>query len=306
MKNALKKHYIIIILFSLLSLFMILITTIKTNYCCYMPGAISKVSNVLEIDGIDSSNNYYSTSVYYYDTVSVFQKFIYSNMDTATLYKKGKGYSSEKDSLQGEIEHNSAIYSSIIAAYTLANKPLDYKYKGTYVYDTTSKNLQIGDVVLGSSYDECKDNVFLDEFTILRDNKEMTTTLNAGDEVVLDYAYYEIYNDSIRVYPSNNEGPSAGFMQSLKLYDDLVDVDLSKNKKIAGTGTIDEDGNVGAIGAIDLKLYTAMYNNVDIFFVPVANRDEARDTVAKLNGKMRIVYVNTLAEAVSFLEGYES
>ena len=138
------------------------------------------------------------------------------------------------------------------------------------------------------------------------DNKEMTTTLDEGDKVVLDYAYYEIYNDSIRVYPSNNEGPSAGFMQSLKLYDDLVDVDLSKNKKIAGTGTIDEDGNVGAIGAIDLKLYTAMYNNVDIFFVPVANRDEARDTVAKLNGKMRIVYVNTLAEAVSFLEGYES
>ena len=306
MKNALKKHYIIIILFSLLSLFILLITTIKTKYCVYLPGTVSKVSNVVEIDGVESSQNYYSTSVYYYNSVSLFQKFLYSNMKTASLYKKS-GLPSKIEALQGEIEHNSAIYSSIISAYDLANKELNYKYVGTYVYYTNSSNLEVGDVVLGSNYDETKTNLSKDEFDILRYNNgelvTMTVSLNEGDQVVLEYPYYEINNDSIQIYPSNNEGPSAGFMQSLKLYDDLVDEDLSSNYKIAGTGTIDEFGNVGAIGCVDLKIYTAMYNNCDIFFVPVENMKEASEVVEKLNSNMAVVYVSTLAEAVSFLEG---
>ncbi len=308
MKNALKKHYIIIILFSLLSLFILLITTIKTKYCAYMPGCISKVSNVVEIDGLDSSSNYYSTSVYYYDSVSLFQKFLYDHMNTVTIYKKS-GLSSEIESLQGEIEHNSAISSSIIAAYDLANIDLDYKYIGTYVYYTDSKTLNVGDVVLGSNYEDSINNLKNKEIAILRniDGKptEMSITLNENDKVVLEYAYYEINNDNIKIYPSNNEGPSAGFMQSLKLYDDLVDKDYGTKYKIAGTGTMDEYGNVGAIGCVDLKIYTAMYNNCDIFFVPVSNAELAGKTIEKLNTDMQVVYISTLAEAVSFLEGLE-
>ncbi len=308
MKNALKKHYIIIILFSLLSIFMLCITTIKTKYCAYMPGCVSKVSNVVEIDGLDSSSNYYSTSVYYYNNVSLFQKFLYEHMNTATIYKKS-GLPSEIEALQGEIEHNSAIYSSIIAAYDLANVELDYEYKGTYVYHTNSKVLNVGDVVIGDSYDESINNLNNSEIAILRyiDGKptEMNITLNDGDKVVLEYAYYEINNDQIKIYPSNNEGPSAGFMQSLKLYDDLVDKDFGVNYKIAGTGTIDEYGNVGAIGCVDLKIYTAMYNNCDIFFVPVSNYELANKTVEKLNTNMQVVYISTLAEAASFLEGLD-
>lgn len=308
MKNALKKHYIIIILFSLLSLFILLITTIKTKYCAYMPGCISSVSNVVEIDGLDSSSNYYSTSVYYYDKVSLFQKFLYDHLDTVTLYKKS-GLPSEIESLQGEIEHNSAISSSIIAAYDLANIELDYKYIGTYVYYTDSKVLNVGDVVLGSNYEDSINNLKNKEIAILRnidgESKEMSITLNENDKVVLEYAYYEINNDNIKIYPSNNEGPSAGFMQSLKLYDDLVDKDYGTKYKIAGTGTMDEYGNVGAIGCVDLKIYTAMYNNCDIFFVPISNAELAGKTIEKLNTDMQVVYISTLAEAVSFLEGLE-
>ena len=140
-----------------------------------------------------------------------------------------------------------------------------------------------------------------DEIKILRNNKEETISLNIGDEVCLEYPYYEIYNDSIKVYPSSNEGPSAGFMQSLKLYDDLIDDDLCPNLKIAGTGTIDELGNVGAIGCIDLKIYTAIYNKCDIFFIPNDNKEEASKALDKINTKMKIVYVDTLSDAINYL-----
>ena len=304
MIKAFKKHLIVIILFSILSIFILVITTVKTKYVAYMPGEVERVSNVVEIDGVDSSSNYYSTSVYYFNNVTIFQKFLYSKLNTVTLYKKGKT-PTEIENLQGEIEHNSALYTSIISAYDLANVYLDYEYVGTYVYSTNSTVLNVGDVVLGSSLEECKENLKNENIEILRNNTKTTVTLNENDKVYLEYGYYEIHNDDIKVYSSSNQGPSAGFMQSLKLYDDLVEENFGTKYKIAGTGTIDEFGNVGAIGCVDLKIYTAMYNKCDIFFIPVENMEEAKEALNGIKTDMRIIYVNTLSEAVEALKGLE-
>lgn len=304
MLKMLKKHWILIIGFLVLDIFILVITTVKTKYCVYFPGEVSNINNTVKIDGKDNSTNYYSTSVYYVNSVSLFQKFIYSKMKTATMYKKGKT-PSYIESLQGEIEHNSAIYSSIISAYNMAGVTLDYEYVGTYVYDTTSTKLNVGDVVLGSSLEECINNLNNSEIKILRNNKETTISLDEGDKVRLEYPYYEINDESIIVYDSNNEGPSAGFMQSLKLYDDLVEENLAANYKIAGTGTIDIDGNVGAIGCIDLKIYTAIYNKCDIFFIPEENKEEAEKALKDIDTNMVIIYTSTLSDAINYLRGIE-
>ena len=304
MLKMLKKHLILLIGFLVLDIFILIITTVKTNKVVYLPGVVSNVNNTVKIDGVNNSTNYYSTSVYYVDRVTLFQEFIYKKMNTATLYKKGKT-PSYIESLQGEIEHNSAIYSSIISAYNMASKELDYEYIGTYVYNTNSKKINVGDVVLGSSYDECINNLNSDEIKILRNNKETTITLDEGDKVVLEYPFYKINDESIIVYDSTNEGPSAGFMQSLKLYDDLVEENLATNYKIAGTGTIDEVGHVGAIGCVDLKIYTAIYNKCDIFFIPEENRAEAEKALNKIDTDMVILYVDSLSDAINYLRGIE-
>lgn len=304
MLKMLKKHLVLIICFLVLDIFILVITTVKTNMCVYEPGSVSNVNETVKIDGKNNSLNYYSTSVYYVDTVTIFQKFIYSKMKTATLYKKGST-PSYIESLQGEIEHNSAIYSSIISAYNMAGETLDYTYIGTYVYDTNSKNISVGDVVLGSSYEECVNNLKGETVKVLKNNKEVEITLDSSDTVYLEYPYYEINDERIIVYESNNEGPSAGFMQSLKLYDDLVDENFATNYKVAGTGTIDVDGHVGAIGCIDLKIYTAIYNKCDIFFVPEENRIEAQKALDKINTDMTIIYVDSLSDAINYLRGIE-
>ena len=48
-------------------------------------------------------------------------------------------------------------------------------------------------------------------------------------------------------------GPSAGLMFTLEIYNQLVEEDLTKGREIAGTGTINEKGEVGPIGGINQK-----------------------------------------------------
>ena len=266
--KVLKKYKFLLIILSILFIFTLVVTTYRTNYDAYLPGSVEEVGAVVEIDSNDKSDNYYSTSVYYVDRITLFQKLVFSNIKQGLVYKRSKNMTTEKDRLQGEIEHNSAIYTSLISAYKEAKVPLVYEFIGYYVYDTTSNVINIGDVVIGNDYDDCINNLKSNEFKILRNNKEEVATLNSGDKVALAYPYYEITDSKIKVYPSNNGGPSAGLMQALKLYDDLVDENLATKYKVGGTGTIDEDGNVGAIGCVGLKIYTAVYNKCDIFFIP--------------------------------------
>jgi PDZ domain-containing protein len=70
-------------------------------------------------------------------------------------------------------------------------------------------------------------------------------------------------------------GPSAGLMFTLGIIDKLQPADLTGGKIIAGTGTIDDDGDVGPIGGIPQKLVGAKKAGAQIFLVPAGNCAEA-------------------------------
>ncbi|XVV11898.1 YlbL family protein [Actinoplanes sp. CA-131856] len=70
-------------------------------------------------------------------------------------------------------------------------------------------------------------------------------------------------------------GPSAGLMFTLGILDKLQPADLTGGKIIAGTGTIDDNGNVGPIGGIPQKLVGAKKAGAQIFLVPKDNCAEA-------------------------------
>jgi len=70
-------------------------------------------------------------------------------------------------------------------------------------------------------------------------------------------------------------GPSAGLMFTLGILDKLQPADLTGGKIIAGTGTIDDDGNVGPIGGIPQKLVGAKDAGAQLFLVPKDNCAEA-------------------------------
>ncbi|MEV4179052.1 PDZ domain-containing protein [Nonomuraea sp. NPDC049709] len=94
-------------------------------------------------------------------------------------------------------------------------------------------------------------------------------------------------------------GPSAGLMFSLGILDKLTPGELTGGKKIAGTGTINPGGEVGAIGGIAQKMVGAKDSGATIFLTPAGNCAEA--TKAVPDG-LRLVRADTLHDAVQALD----
>jgi Lon-like protease len=98
-------------------------------------------------------------------------------------------------------------------------------------------------------------------------------------------------------------GPSAGLIFSLGVYDLLTPGSLTGGTDVAGTGTISEDGHVGAIGGIQQKIVAARNAGAKIFLVPPADCGSAEHANVK-KGQIRLVKAATMHSAVSSLEAY--
>jgi PDZ domain-containing protein len=93
-------------------------------------------------------------------------------------------------------------------------------------------------------------------------------------------------------------GPSAGLMFTLAVYSLLDPAGLNGGWNIAGTGTIDLDGNVGPIGGVQQKVVAAERAGAQYFLSPAANY---QDALAVANN-IKVVEVDTAQEAVDFLK----
>ena len=93
-------------------------------------------------------------------------------------------------------------------------------------------------------------------------------------------------------------GPSAGMMYALGLIDKLTPESETGGRTIAGTGTIDAEGNVGAIGGVRLKMLGAKRDGATWFLAPEANAAEVAGNVPE---GLRDVCVSTLSEAYDAL-----
>ena len=95
-------------------------------------------------------------------------------------------------------------------------------------------------------------------------------------------------------------GPSAGLVFSLTMIDKLTPGDLVGDKKIAGTGTITPEGEVGMIGGARQKVVAAAAAGNEFFFSPAGNCAEV--LAAQGSENMQIVRVDTLDSAVDSLD----
>ncbi len=167
--------------------------------------------------------------------------------------------------------------------------------------------------------DRLKDKQAGDQVTLLieRDGKEKEVTLSlANIEGAHGRAIIGIRPFTVRKLVTDPElliktdhigGPSAGLMFSLEIYNQLTKEDYTHGKKIAGTGTIDIDGNVGPIGGVDQKVIAAHEAGAEIFFAPNENGAENSDykraveTAKNIKTNMKIVPVDTFDDALTYL-----
>ncbi|NLE82727.1 MAG: PDZ domain-containing protein [Rhodococcus sp.] len=90
-------------------------------------------------------------------------------------------------------------------------------------------------------------------------------------------------------------GPSAGLIFTLALIDKLTPGELNNGAFVAGTGTIQSNGDVGPIGGIQYKLAAASEAGAETFLVPAQNCDEARQGAPD---GLRLVKVDKLTDAI--------
>jgi Lon-like protease len=102
----------------------------------------------------------------------------------------------------------------------------------------------------------------------------------------------------IKYHLENVGGPSAGLMFALGTIDAIDKADLTGGKVIAGTGTIDDEGNVGVIGGIAQKLVGAHDDGATYFLTPAGNCAEAK---ANAVDGLTLVKVDTLDSALDSL-----
>jgi PDZ domain-containing protein len=143
--------------------------------------------------------------------------------------------------------------------------------------------------------------------TVQRDGKAVTrkVTLEANAQVgpqgFLGVGVVErpLAPFSIDISLEDIGGPSAGLMFTLGIIDRLTPGDLSGGKFIAGTGTIDLNGNVGPIGGVTFKEVTARDAGAQYMLVPAANCAEALTAVPD---GLTLAKVSTLDDALAAVQ----
>jgi PDZ domain-containing protein len=96
-------------------------------------------------------------------------------------------------------------------------------------------------------------------------------------------------------------GPSAGTIFALAIYDKLTPGPLTGGASVAGTGEINGDGTIAAIGGIAQKIVGAENSGATVFLVPAPNCSEALDANVA-DSSIQLVKVSTLHGAVTALE----
>lgn len=165
------------------------------------------------------------------------------------------------------------------------------------------------------------------ELTIQRDGESRQVAITLGSipeipgrpAVGISYQQDQQIETEREVVFQSDEigGPSAGLMFTLEIMNQLVEEDLTKGYRIAGTGEILHDGTVGRIGGVDLKVIAAADENVDFMFAPddelsdellasnpdlETNYQTAIRTAEEKNLDIEIVPVKTIQDALDYLE----
>ncbi len=139
-----------------------------------------------------------------------------------------------------------------------------------------------------------------EELEIRRGGKDMTVSVtpkkSSEGKYLLGIALQNTFKFpfDVKISVENIGGPSAGMIFALGIMDKLTPGDLTGGKQFAGTGTIDPQGQVGAIGGIAQKMVGARGEGADYFLAPAAN---CADVVGHVPAGLQVIKVNTLQDA---------
>ena len=313
-KKYIKDNY----LFIISCLILIFLFNYHLPYYINMPGGTIKVNDRIECkkcSDINGSLNMLYVTEYEATVPTYLLSLVIPNWDLERISKQQISNETPEDIYnRNRLMLENSVDNAIYVAYTNSNKEIKVKSKKNIVIATTKNNgLNIGDEVLEINGREIENieeirNIIQNSavnkkllFKVLRNNKEEDIQVKVikqnskkmiGAVITTDYDY-ELDPKIKLKFRSSESGSSGGMMLALSIYTKINDQDIIKGRKIAGTGTIDYEGNVGKIDGIKYKIMGAHKNKMDIVLVPKENYKEAI-SVADINDyKLKIVKVES-------------
>jgi Lon-like protease len=144
--------------------------------------------------------------------------------------------------------------------------------------------------------------------TILRHGKAIpvrlvTANVQGEPEIGVELLESFVFPFKVTISVGDIGGPSAGLMFALGLIDKITPDNLTGGRFIAGTGEIDANGAVEAIGGIQQKMAGARAAGATIFLTPASN---CADTAGAVPAGLRLVRVSSLAGAIAALDALKA
>ena len=316
----------------LILLFIYLLFNFKLDFSIYSPGGLINLDN-----RIVSENKVYESKGSINMTYVSLVKGTIPTYFLAKIIPTWDIVSNEDITYDGDLEETIKIdqyylQESISNAYMVAYDSAGVNYKieksnnyVTYIYEGAKTDLKLFDNII--KYDNIDFTTFTtmqgyvtsknvgDKVTFLvnRDGKEIECyaeliDLDGNAKVGVSAAIINEYSSDINIdikSKRTESGSSGGFMMALAIYNALTKEDITKGKTIAGTGTIDSQGNVGAIGGVTYKLAGAVKNKADIMLVPEDNYEEAYNYKKEHNFDIELVSIANFNEAIEYLKNWE-
>ena len=332
-KKLLKQNYkgiIFLICF-------VIVISYPVPYYIFTSGGITDLSKRFEIENgyeqVGSYNLSYVTELKG-NVLTYLASFLIPSWDLVEIsgYQINTTESIEDLAIRDKLSLEIANQTAVRIAYQKAGKTFQINKEKLYIvytseYLESTNPIKIGDQITSidgnqidtfeqlSNYIENKEVGEWLTLELLRGDSTVTTEVkvqNINDTKTTGIGMYIIYdyevNPLIEFYFSNNEsGSSAGLMTTLAIYDTLIEEDLTNGLKIAGTGTIESNGEVGEIGGVKYKLKGAVSSNADLFFVPIGdNYNECIKLKEEKKYDIDIIAVSSIDDAIKYLESLKN
>lgn len=289
------------------------------------PGPMKAAEELVKIDG---AQTYPLEGSFFVTTVSLFEASLYRAIEgwidpdirvapRSAYFPPGK--TREEVLRETASQMDTSQFNATVAALRSLGHQLDEK--GALVVKTIAGSpaegvLEAGDTIVAVDSEGAVEMTRIVEMmgarepgdrvnvTFVRDGEtssvevvteELEGRATIGIEVVQDYRF----PFTVHIEDAGIGGPSAGLIFAVTIVDLLGPDALSAGELIAATGTIDPDGNVGAVGGIEQKMAAAVERGVAVFLVPQGELDAAKRAAAER--PLRVIGVATLDEAIEAL-----
>lgn len=324
-KNIVKENY----KSALVLLCCFVLFTFPLPYYIQAPGGILDVSTRVVVEDSKNINGSFNLA-YVTELKATIPFLIYSwfNDDWDILKKEEvlENETVEQIEYRNHLLLNEANSNAILVSFNKANEYVEVinrKIFVIYKLFEADTDLVVGDEIIEVNgikveskkqllniIEQSNDNII---FKVINDGVEYTrygNKKNIDDSfiigiIVAEEKELDTNRDVLFKFKKSESGPSGGFMMALSIYNYLTEEDITNGLKIVGTGTIDEDGNVGSIGGVEYKIKAAYKEKADLFFVPLDNYEEAKKVVIEDNLDIKLISISTIDEAINYLNNLD-